>query len=210
MLRTQLKGKLYANFPKFEFWLNSVAFLGHIISGEGIQVDTQKIEAVKTWPRPITPIEVRSFLGFAGYYRRFVDGFSSLSEPLTKLTQNGAKLQWTDACKWSFQALKDRLTSAPVLILLEVTSGYMIYCDASGIGLGCLLMQHGKANIVADALSRKSMGNLSYLHPEKRRIAHEVHQLTSIGVRLMNSGDIGITIQDTIVSSLVTEVKERQ
>ena len=71
--------------------MNSVAFLGHIVSDAGIAVDTQKIEAVKTWPRPMTPTEVRSFLGLAGYYRRFVEGFSSLSAPLTKLTKKAAK-----------------------------------------------------------------------------------------------------------------------
>ncbi|XP_070029222.1 uncharacterized protein [Nicotiana sylvestris] len=84
----------------------------NIISGEGIWVDAQKIEAVKTWPRPTTPMEIRSFLGLAGYYRRFVEGFSSLSALLTKLTQKRAKFQWNDACEQSFLALKDRLTSA--------------------------------------------------------------------------------------------------
>ncbi|XP_070022196.1 uncharacterized protein [Nicotiana sylvestris] len=126
------------------------AFLGHIISGEGTRVDTQKIEAVKTWPRPTTSTEVRSFLGLAGNYRRFVEGFSSLSAPLTKLTRKGARFQWTDACEWSFQALKDRLTSAPVLTLSEGTDGYVIYCDASGIGLGCVLMQHGTTKMYHD------------------------------------------------------------
>ncbi|XP_070011058.1 uncharacterized protein [Nicotiana sylvestris] len=126
------------------FVRNKDAFLGHIFSGEGIQVDTQKIEAVKTWPRPTTSTEVHSFLGLAGYYRRFVEGFPSLSAPLTKLTQKGAKFQWTDACERIFQALKDRLTSAPVLMLPKGTDGYVIYCDASCIGLGFVMMQHGK------------------------------------------------------------------
>ncbi|XP_070054963.1 uncharacterized protein [Nicotiana tomentosiformis] len=142
VLRDLLERKLYAKFSKCEFWLNFVAFLGHIISGEGIRVDTQNIEAVKTWPRPTTPTEVRSFLGLANYYRRFVEGFSSLSAPLTKLTHKATKFQWTDACELSFQALKDRLTSAPVLTLPDGTDGYAIYCDASGIVLVCVLMQH--------------------------------------------------------------------
>ncbi|XP_070034802.1 uncharacterized protein [Nicotiana tomentosiformis] len=210
VLKVLQKEKLYAKLSKCEFWLNSVAFLGHIISGEGIQVDTQKIEAVKTWPIPTTPMEVRSFLGLADYYRRFVEGFSSPSARLKKLTQKGAKFQWTDACEWSFQALKDRLTSASVITLSEGTDGYAIYCDALGVGLGCVLMQHGKANIVADVLSHRSMGSMSYLQPEKSGIAHDIHQLASLGVRLLDSGDTGITIQDTTTTSLVTEVKERQ
>ncbi|XP_070037776.1 uncharacterized protein [Nicotiana tomentosiformis] len=89
------------------------------------------------------------------YYRRFVEGFSSLSAPLTKLTQKGAKFQWTDACKRSFQALKDRLTSTLILTLPEGTDGYTIYCDALGIGLGCVLMQHGKVVAYASRQLRK-------------------------------------------------------
>ncbi|XP_070004417.1 uncharacterized protein [Nicotiana sylvestris] len=89
-------------------------------------------------------MEVHSFLGLASYYMRFVERFSSLSAPLTKLTQKGAKFKWINACERSFQVLKDRLTSALVLMLLEGTDGYVIYCDTSGIGLGCVLMQHGK------------------------------------------------------------------
>ncbi|XP_070056433.1 uncharacterized protein [Nicotiana tomentosiformis] len=122
----------------------SVAFLGHIVSDGGIKVDNQKIEAVKSWPRPTTLTEVRSFLGLEGYYRRFVKGFSSLSAPLTKLTQKVTRFQWTEACKQSFQELKNMLTSVPVLALPEGPDSYAMYCDASGVGLGCVLMQHGK------------------------------------------------------------------
>ena len=99
---------------------------------------------MKDWPRPTIPTEVRSFLGLAGYYRRFVEGFSSISAPLTKLTHKAAKFQWNDVCERSFQELKDKLTSAPVLVLPEGTDGYTVYCDASGVGLGCVLTQHGR------------------------------------------------------------------
>ena len=103
-----------------------VAFLGHIIGADGIRVDTQMIEAIKTWPRPTTPTEVRSFLGLAGYYRRFIEKFTSISAPLTRLTQKAAKFQWTDACERSFQLLKDKLTTALVLTLPEGPDGYVI------------------------------------------------------------------------------------
>ncbi|XP_070013786.1 uncharacterized mitochondrial protein AtMg00860-like [Nicotiana sylvestris] len=132
--------KLYAKISKCEFWLKSVAFLGYIVSHGGIKVDTQKIEDVKSWRRPTTPIEIRSFLGLVGYYRRFVEGFSSLSAPLTKLTQKATKFQWTEACEQSFQELKNMLTSAPILALLEGPDGCAMYCDASGVGLECVLM----------------------------------------------------------------------
>nr|WMB96863.1 hypothetical protein [Solanum melongena] len=141
--------ELYLKFSKFEFWLKSVAFLGHVISGDGIRVDTQKIEVVKNWPRPTSPTEIRSFLGLSGYYRRFVEGFSSTSASLTKLTQKKVKFQWSDECERSFQELKTRLTTAPVLTLPDGTDGFVIYCDASSVGLGCVLMQKGKFLIYA-------------------------------------------------------------
>ena len=152
--------------------MNSVAFLGHIVSDAGIVVDTQKIEAVKTWPRPMTPTEVRSFLGLAGYYRRFVKGFSSISAPLTKLTQKAAKFQWTEACEHSFQELKDRLTSAPVLALPEGSEGYVVYCDASGFGVGCVLMQHGKVIAYASSQLRKHEKNYPTYDLELAAVVH--------------------------------------
>ncbi|XP_070007676.1 uncharacterized mitochondrial protein AtMg00860-like [Nicotiana sylvestris] len=118
----------------------SVAFLGNIVSDGGIKVDNQKIDAVKSSLRPTTPTKVRSFLGLAGYYRRFVECFSSLLAPLTKLTQKATKFQWTEACEQSFQELKNKLTSTPVLALPESPDGYAMYCNASGVGLGCVLM----------------------------------------------------------------------
>ncbi|WMV49923.1 hypothetical protein MTR67_043308 [Solanum verrucosum] len=98
---------------------------------EGIKVDPKKTDAVKSWPRPLTPSNIRSFLGLAGYYRRFVEGFSSIASPLTALTQKKAQFEWSEVCEKSFQELKDRLTSAPVLTLPEGTDGFVGYCDAS-------------------------------------------------------------------------------
>ncbi|WOG95250.1 hypothetical protein DCAR_0414562 [Daucus carota subsp. sativus] len=103
------KTELYAKFSKCEFWLKKVQFLGHVVSSEGINVDPEKIEAVMNWERLKTPTEVRSFLGLAGYYRRFVQDFSKIVVPLTKLTRKNEKFVWTDKCEESFQELKKRL-----------------------------------------------------------------------------------------------------
>ncbi|KAH0769082.1 hypothetical protein KY290_013063 [Solanum tuberosum] len=132
--------KQYLDF-KCEFWLQSVAFLAHIVSSKGIRVDSQKIKVVKQWPRPTSPIDIKSFLGLAGYYKRFVEGFSSIASPLTKLTQKKVKFQWSDDCEKCFAKLKTRLTTTHVLTLPEGSDGYVIYCDASRVGLGCVLMQ---------------------------------------------------------------------
>ncbi|KAH0709559.1 hypothetical protein KY284_010986 [Solanum tuberosum] len=144
VLQTLKDRQLFTKFNKCEFWLQSVAFLGHIVSSEGIRVDSQKIEAVKQWPIPTSAIDIRSFLGLAGYYRRFVEGFSSIASPLTRLTPKKVKFQWSDDCEKSFAELKTRLTTTLVLTLPEGSDGYVIYCDASRVGLGCVLMQRGK------------------------------------------------------------------
>ncbi|KAL8089701.1 hypothetical protein AgCh_039255 [Apium graveolens] len=147
-LRTALeilrKKKLYAKFSKCEFWLQEVQFLGHIVSNEGIKVDPAKIEAITNWEKPRTPTEVRSFLGLAGYYRRFVQNFSRIATPLTKLTRKNEKFIWNNKCEESFQELKRRLITTPVLSLPDDRGNFVIYSDASHKGLGCVLMQHEK------------------------------------------------------------------
>ncbi|XP_049410603.1 uncharacterized mitochondrial protein AtMg00860-like [Solanum stenotomum] len=135
--------ELFAKFSKCEFWLRSVAFLGHI-SGKDIEVDPKKMDAVKSWLRTLSPSDIRSFLDLVGYYRRFVKGFSSIASPLTTLTQKKVKFIWSNECEKSFQELKDRLTSAPVLNLPEGTYGFVVYFYASRIGLGCFLIKNGK------------------------------------------------------------------
>ncbi|GJU03462.1 putative reverse transcriptase domain-containing protein [Tanacetum coccineum] len=129
--------KLYAKFSKCEFWLQQVAFLGHIVSADGIIMDPSKVEAITKWPRPTTVTEVRSFLGLAGYYRCFVEGFSRLALPLTQLMRKGEKFVWTDERNESFEELKRRLVSAPILTLPSGSGGFQIYSDASKKGLGC-------------------------------------------------------------------------
>ena len=115
VLQILRKNQLYAKFSKCQFWLDSVTFLGHVISAEGVSVDPQKIEAIVNWKPPTNVTEIRSFLGLAGYYRKFVEGFSKLATPLTKLTRKEKKFVWLEACQQSFDELKRKLTSAPVL-----------------------------------------------------------------------------------------------
>ena len=136
--------RLYAKFSKCEFWLQEVQFLGHIVNSEGIHVDPSKIEAVKNWKAPTTPSEIRSFLGLAGYYRRFIANFSKIAKPLTMLTQKNKKYEWGDEQEVAFQTLKDSLCNAPILTLPDGPDDFVVYCDASNQGLGCVLMQRGK------------------------------------------------------------------
>nr|GFA48428.1 putative reverse transcriptase domain-containing protein [Tanacetum cinerariifolium] len=176
------KEKLYAKFSKCEFWLKEVQFLGHVVNREGIHVDPSKIESVKNWKTPESPIEICSFLGLAGYYRRFIENFSKIAKPLTQLTQKNKAYVWGDKQEEAFCILKEKLYNAPVLALPDGPNDFVVYCDASNQGFGCVLMQRGKkelnmrqrrwvellsdyeceikyhpgkANVVADALSRK-------------------------------------------------------
>ncbi|GJX16733.1 putative reverse transcriptase domain-containing protein [Tanacetum coccineum] len=135
--------------------LREVQFLGHVINGNGIHVDPSKIEAVKNWKAPRTPTEVRSFLGLAGYYCRFIENFSKISKSLTILTQKSKTFDWGEEQELAFQTLKDKLSNAPVLALPDGLEDFMVYCDASGIGLGCVLMQRGK--VIAYASRTKSI-----------------------------------------------------
>ncbi|KAK1694666.1 hypothetical protein QYE76_011363 [Lolium multiflorum] len=137
VLETLREHKLYAKFSKCEFWLKEVGFLGHILSAGGIAVDPAKIKTVAEWKAPTTQTEVRAFLGLAGYYRRFVEGFSSIARPMTQLLKKDKKFEWTEKCEESFQQLKLRLTTAPILIMPDITKPFDVYCDASKIGLGC-------------------------------------------------------------------------
>ena len=164
MIETFRKEHLYAKLSKFEFWLREVSFLGHIVSEEGIRVDPKKIEVIIEWKPPRNFTEVRSFLGLAGYYRKFVKGFSMTAGPMTRLLQKNVRFEWSEKCQASFEKLKAFLTEA--LVLTQPTYGkeYVIFSDASLIGLGCVLMQEGK--VVAYA-SRK-------LKPHEKTTLHMI------------------------------------
>ena len=113
--------KLYAKFSKCDFWLKEVQFLCHIISEKGISVDPSKIQDVLNWSAPTSVPEIRSFLGLAGYYRRFVPDFSKIARPMTELLKKGVRLNWDDKCERSFRTLRKLLTSAPVLAQPDIT-----------------------------------------------------------------------------------------
>jgi hypothetical protein len=126
--------QLYAKFNKCAFWLEEIQFLGHVLSAEGIAVDSSKVKAILKWKSPTTVHEVRSFLGLAGYYCRFIPDFSKLVKPITELLKNDVKFKWSPKCNEAFEQLKKLLTTAPVLAQLDIEKPFDVYCDASSIG----------------------------------------------------------------------------
>ncbi|GJS61153.1 putative reverse transcriptase domain-containing protein [Tanacetum coccineum] len=157
------KEELYAKFSKCEFWIPKVQFLGHVIDSEGIHVDPTKIESIKDWASPKSPTEIRQFLGLAGYYRRFIKGFSKIAKPMTKLTQKKVKFVWGDKQEAAFKLLKQKLCSAPILAEgseVKNVKKELNMRQHHWLGLlsdyDCEIRYHlEKANVVADALSRK-------------------------------------------------------
>ncbi|XP_021769525.1 uncharacterized protein LOC110733773 [Chenopodium quinoa] len=123
--------QLYAKLSKCEFWLEKVAFLGDVISKEGVSVDPSKIRAVNDWSTPKNVSDVRSFLGLAGYYRRFVKDFSRIAKLVTSLMKKEHKFSWTQECEEAFKTLKERLTTTPVLTFPNGSDLYEVYSDAS-------------------------------------------------------------------------------
>jgi hypothetical protein len=136
--------QLYAKLSKCEFWLKEIKFLGHTISQDGISVDPEKVQEVMDWKPPTTVRQIRSFLGLAGYYRRFIPDFSRIAKPMTELLKKGVKYNWSQKCEDAFHTLRQHLTTAPVLAQPDNTKPFEVYCDASGTGLGCVLMQDNR------------------------------------------------------------------
>lgn len=127
-------------FPECEFWLEFVTFLGHVVSKDGIMVDPARIEAICGWPRPTCVIEVQSFVGLVGYYKWFVKGFFTIAEPLAQLTRQALPFVWSEECESSFHKLKKLLTTILILTLSIEDEGFTVYCYASKIHLGYILM----------------------------------------------------------------------
>ncbi|GJZ13752.1 putative reverse transcriptase domain-containing protein [Tanacetum coccineum] len=138
------KDRLYAKFSQCDFWLDSVQLLGHVIDRNGVHVDPAKIKAIRNWDAPTMPTKVRQFLGLAGYYQSFIEGFYLISKPLTKLTQKDKKYKWDKEEDEAFQLLKQTLCSASILALPEGTEDFMVYYDVSLKGYRAVLMQREK------------------------------------------------------------------
>jgi hypothetical protein len=128
--------KLYAKFSKCEFWLDSVKFLGHTISKEGISLDPNKVQEVVDWKPPKTIHQIRSFLGLAGHYRRFIPDFSRIAKPMTELLKKGVKFVLSEDCEKAFHTLRQHLTTALVLVLPDNFKPFEVFFDASATGLG--------------------------------------------------------------------------
>ncbi|KAL1270914.1 hypothetical protein QQF64_029930 [Cirrhinus molitorella] len=159
---------LQVKVEKCHFLQSEVKFLGHVVSAQGVSTDPEKVSAITLWPVPNTLKELRSFLGFCSYYRRFIEGFSKVAGPLHDVVnacvhqQSAAqadklfKLSWTPECQQAFEHLKERLTSAPTLGYADFTLPFVLETDASSLGLGAVLYQQqgGKKTVIAYASRR--------------------------------------------------------
>ncbi|WVZ97144.1 hypothetical protein U9M48_042699 [Paspalum notatum var. saurae] len=164
--------QLYAKFSKCAFWLKEVGFLGHVLSEKGVAVDPSKVEAILNWKQPESVTGIWSFLGLAGYYRRFIKDFSKIAKPMTSLTKKNVKFIWSPKCEEGFQELKKLLTTAPVLAQPDITKPFDVYCDASGQGLGCVLMQEGRVIAYASRQLRKHEANYPTHDLELAAVVH--------------------------------------
>jgi hypothetical protein len=143
VLQVLREHQLYAKLSKCSFYQKQIHYLGHIISEEGIVVDPEKVQAIQEWPAPRNVTEVRSFMGLAGYYRRFIAGFSKISHAITSLQRKEKKFQWNEECESSVQQLKQLLTSAPILKIVDPSKDYVVCTDVCKEGLGGVLSQEG-------------------------------------------------------------------
>jgi hypothetical protein len=138
------EARLFANLKKCTFCTDRVSFLGYLVTPQGIEVDEAKIEAIKSWLIHATLTQLRRFLGLAGFYRCFVRDFNTIAAPLNDLTKKGVPFYWGAAQEHSFNTLIDKLTHAPLLQLPDFGKTFELECDASGIGIGGVLLQEGK------------------------------------------------------------------
>jgi hypothetical protein len=164
--------QLYAKFSKCTFWLEEIQFLGHVLSAKGIAVDPSKVQNILEWKPPTTVHQVRSFLGLARYYRRFIPNFSKIVKSITGLLKNDTKFDWSSKCNEAFEQLKVLLATALVLAQPDIEKPFDVYCDASGNGLGCVLMQEGQVIAYASRQLRRHEEHYSTHDLELATVVH--------------------------------------
>ena len=152
--------QLYGKLSKCDFYVSHIQYLGHIISAKGISVDPKKVEAIMSWPAPTNVTKVRSFMGLAGYYRRFVKDFSKIANPITSLQKKNKVFKWIKKCEKAFANLKEKLTSAPILTIPDPHGNFVVCIDASWEGLGGILSQNG--NPIAYESRKLKLHELNY------------------------------------------------
>jgi hypothetical protein len=163
------EARLFANLEKWTFCTDRVAFLGYVVTPQGIEVDEAKIEAIKSWPIPVTLTQLQSFLGLTGFYRRFVRDFSTIAAPLNDLMKKGVPFYWGATQEHSFTTLIDKLTHALLLQLPNIGKTFELECDANTIGIGGVLLQEGK--LIAFFSAKLSGPSLNYSTYDKELYA---------------------------------------
>lgn len=155
--------QLHLKIAKCSFAKEQLEFLGHIISSGGVSTDPTKVQIVQRWPVPTSVKEVRSFLGMAGYYRRFVKHFGIISKPLTNLLKKGQIFLWSSETQVAFDTLKQALLEAPVLAIPDFQKQFMVITDASDRGIGAVLQQGGHPiAFISKALGPRNRGLSTY------------------------------------------------
>src|ERR1700688_2451949 len=178
VLETLRENKLYAKLSKCEFYSKEISFLGHVINEHGIKMEPSKVDAVSKRPQPKNVHDIRSFLGLAGYYCRFVKDFSKIASPLTELLHKNKKCEWTDAQEQEFHTLKLAVSSAPVLIVPDPKLAYTVLTDASGYALGAELCQdHGNGLQPCAYLWRKMIEHEKNFPMHEQELLAIVHAL---------------------------------
>jgi hypothetical protein len=164
--------RLYAKFSKCDFWLREIKFLGHTISQDGIAIGPEKVQEVMDWNPPTTVRLIQSFLGLAGYYQRFIPDFSRIAKPVTEWLKKGVKFDWSQKCEDAFHTLRQHLTTALVLAQPNNTKSFDVYCDASGTGLSCVLMQDNRVIAYASRVLRPHEQNYPTHDLELAAVVH--------------------------------------
>jgi hypothetical protein len=180
VLETLAKSKLYAKESKCEFFKTEVEFLGHIVGRDGVRMMEDKVAAVAEWPVPKNVRDVRAFLGTAGYYRKFIKDFSRISAPITELTKEKVKFEWTPSCQKAFITLKNAMQVAPVLVLPDPKLPYVVHTDASGFAVGAVLMQDQGKGLQPIAFLSKKMLDAETRYPvHEQELLAIIHALSS-------------------------------